>query len=84
MPLSVKVLSTSPVSTQVLEIHYTTDGSVPTLQSPKYDGPVKVTETTDFTFRTFRPNGKPGDITTTRFIKSEYTPAVTAAPSIPD
>ena len=65
------------------EIHYTTDGSVPTLQSPKYDGPVKVTETTDFTFRTFRPNGKPGDITTTRFIKSEYTPAVTAAPSNP-
>lgn len=65
------------------EIHYTTDGSVPTLQSPKYDGPLKVTETTDFTFRTFRPNGKPGDITTTRFIKSEYAPAVTAAPSNP-
>ena len=65
------------------EIHYTTDGSTPTLQSPIYEGPIKVTETTDFTFCTFRPNGKKGDIVKTRFIKSEYTPSVTAAPSNP-
>ena len=65
------------------EIHYTTDGSTPTLQSPVYEGPIKVTETTDFTFCTFRPNGKKGDIAKTRFIKSEYTPSVTAAPSNP-
>ena len=64
-------------------IHYTMDGSTPTLQSPQYEGPVKVTETTDFTFCTFRPNGKRGDIAKTRFVKSEYTPAVTAAPSNP-
>lgn len=51
------------------EIHYTTDGSTPTLQSPVYEGPIKVTETTDFTFCTFRPNGKKGDIAKTRFIK---------------
>lgn len=56
------------------EIHYTTDGSTPTLESPQYKEPVKVTETTDFTFRTFRPNGKKGDIVKTRFIKSEYAP----------
>ena len=65
------------------EIHYTTDGSIPTLQSPKYETPVKVTETTNFTFCTFRPSGKRGDIVKTRFIKSEYAPAVTAAPSNP-
>ncbi len=65
------------------EIRYTTDGSTPTLQSPKYEGPLKVTETTDFTFCTFRPNGKRGDIAKTRFVKSEYAPAVTAAPSNP-
>ena len=63
------------------EIHYTTDGSTPTLESPQYKEPVKVTETTDFTFRTFRPNGKKGDIVKTRFIKSEYAPAAEATPS---
>ena len=63
------------------EIHYTTDGSTPTLQSPKYEGPIQVKETTDFTFRTFRPNGKAGDISRTRFIKSEYAPATTVTPS---
>lgn len=63
------------------EIHYTTDGSTPTLESSRYDGPVKVTETTDFTLRTFRSNGKKGDIVKTRFIKSEYAKATDAAPS---
>lgn len=64
-----------------VEIHYTTDGSIPTLESPRYTEPIKVTETTDFTFRTFRPNGKKGDIVKTRYIKSEYAPAAEATPS---
>ena len=64
-----------------VEIHYTTDGSSPTLESPRYAEPIKVTETTDFTFRTFRPNGKKGDIVKTRYIKSEYAPAAEATPS---
>lgn len=64
-----------------VEIHYTTDGSIPTLESPRYAEPIKVTETTDFTFRTFRPNGKKGDIVKTRYIKSEYAPAAEATPS---
>lgn len=51
------------------------------MQSPKYEGPIQVKETTDFTFRTFRPNGKAGDISRTRFIKSEYAPATTVTPS---
>ncbi|EKA80199.1 family 20 glycosylhydrolase [Bacteroides fragilis] len=63
------------------DIRYTTDGSIPTLQSSKYEGPIPVKETTDFTFRTFRPNGKAGDIARTRFIKSEYAPATTTTPS---
>lgn len=65
------------------QIRYTTDGSVPTLQSARYEGPVKVTESTDFTFGTFRSNGKKSDVFHTKFIKSEYAPAVTAAPSNP-
>lgn len=63
------------------EIHYTTDGSTPTLESPLYSEPVKVTETTDFTLRTFRSNGKKGDIVKTRFVKSDYAPAAEAAPA---
>ena len=63
-----------------VEIRYTTDGTVPTLESARYDGPVKVTETTDFTLRTFRPNGKKGDIVKTRFVKEEYTPAAEVHP----
>lgn len=63
------------------DIRYTTDGSIPTMQSSRYEGPIPVKETTDFTFRTFRPNGKAGDIAHTRFIKSEYAPATTATPS---
>lgn len=66
------------------EIYYTTDGSTPTLQSTKYDGFIQITETTDFTFRTFRPNGKPGDMFKTRYVKDDYAPSVaTAAPSNP-
>ena len=63
------------------DIRYTTDGSIPTLQSSRYEGPIPVKETTDFTFRTFRSNGKAGDIARTRFIKSEYAPATTTTPS---
>lgn len=52
-----------------VSIHYTTDGSVPTLSSPKYTGKIKVTETTDFTFRTFRPNGKGDTVVSAHYEK---------------
>ena len=64
-------------------IHYTTDGSIPTLKSPKYDGNLVLTETTDLTLRVFRPTGKRSDIVKTHFEKTEYSPATTAAPSNP-
>lgn len=63
-----------------VEIHYTTDGTIPTLESAIYKGAMKVTETTDFTFRTFRTNGKKGDIVKTRFIKDELTKGVDSTP----
>ena len=49
-----------------IEVRYTTDGSMPTKQSTLYEGNLKVTETTDFTFRTFRPDGSPSDVARTR------------------
>lgn len=64
-------------------IRYTTDGSVPTVQSPLYEDTLRVKKTTDFTFRTFRANGKKGDIVKTRFIKGEYALAVKVALSSP-
>lgn len=64
------------------EIRYTTDGSIPTLNSTKYDGNLKLSDTTEFTFRTFRASGKPCDIFTTKFIKGEYSPASSEKPSV--
>ena len=64
-------------------IHYTTDGSIPTLESPKYNGNLVLTETTDLTLRVFRPTGKRSDIVKAYFEKTEYIPATTAAPSNP-
>lgn len=64
-----------------IQIRYTTDGSIPTNQSPLYTKPIKITETTGFTFRTFRPGGQKGDMVKTRYIKSEFSPAIEAAPA---
>ena len=62
-------------------IRYTTDGSIPTASSALYEGPIHITETTDFIFRTFRANGEKGDMVKTRYIKSEYAAATEASPA---
>lgn len=62
-----------------IEIHYTTDGSIPTTSSPKYVQPLSVTQTTDFTIRSFGKNGRKGDIVKTRFVKEQYAPATNSA-----
>lgn len=65
------------------DIHYTTDGSEPTLESPRYEGPVTITESCDIKIRTFRPNGVACNLMETSFVKAPYTPAVVVAPSNP-
>ena len=60
-------------------IRYTTDGQMPNLSSPLYTGHLKLTKTTDLTFRTFRPDGSPSDVVKARFVKSDFAPAVEAA-----
>ncbi len=65
-----------------IDVHYTTDGSVPTPSSPKYTSPVKVTQTTRFMIRGFRPDGTAGDIYKTEFLKQDYAPAVAAPASL--
>lgn len=61
------------------EIRYTTDGSMPTKESARYNGKLKVTETTDFAFRTFRPDGSPSDVVRTKYVKAPYAEASTAS-----
>lgn len=60
------------------EIRYTTDGSMPTKESALYDGALDVEETTEFAFRTFRPDGSPSDVVRTKYVKAPYAEAVTA------
>ena len=60
------------------EIRYTTDGTIPTRDSKRYEGPFEIDETTNFVFRTFRSNGTPSDTYKTKFIKSDYQEAVAA------
>lgn len=65
----------------LVKIYYTTDGSIPNENSILYTGPFTITETTDFTFRTFRPDGTKGDLLKMKYIKDSYSPAVQARPT---
>lgn len=62
-----------------VQVRYTTDGSLPTLESKAYTSPIKVTETTDFKLRTFRSNGTASDVANTKYIKSPLVDAVQVA-----
>ncbi len=59
-------------------IHYTTDGSIPGENSTLYTGPMTVSETTHFTFRTFGPDNRKGDIVKCSYVKEDFAEAVTA------
>lgn len=59
-------------------IRYTTDGSMPQTTSTRYNGPFTVDETTHFTFRTFSPDGRKGDVAKCSFVHEDLAPAVNA------
>lgn len=65
---TVDIIKTMPST----EVRYTTDGTTPTVNSTLYEGAFKVTETTNFIFRTFRSNGNPSDTYKTKYMKSDY------------
>lgn len=72
-----KLNITSPLP--YAEIRYTTDGTFPSKASQLYKGPLKVTETTEFTFRTFRPDGSAADMVKTKYVKAPYAESDAAA-----
>lgn len=72
---TVDIMKTMPGT----EVRYTTDGTIPAKDSNLYKGAFKVTETTNFIFRTFRSNGTPSDTYKTRYVKSDYLSPVEVA-----
>lgn len=58
-----------------IEVRYTTDGSFPTVVSPRLDKPIHLDKTTSFIFRGFRPDGTAGEM-----FRSEYRKEGFAAP----
>lgn len=60
-------------------IRYTTDGSIPQADSKVYAGPFTVSETTDFTFRTFTKEGRKGDLVKASWVSEDFAPAVSMA-----
>ncbi len=64
-----------------VEIHYTTDGTVPTKESARYTAPFTISETTHFTFRAFRKNGSADVPVKSSFIKQPLAEAAALDPS---
>lgn len=58
-----------------ITVRYTTDGSFPNAESTLYTGPITVTESTEFIFRPFRPDGTAGAMQKAEYRKEAYSPA---------
>lgn len=50
-----------------MNVHYTTDGSIPGLNSPKLSGSLKITKPVQIKFALFSPSGSKGDIYTVNY-----------------
>ncbi|MGL5912714.1 MAG: family 20 glycosylhydrolase, partial [Bacteroidales bacterium] len=64
-----------------IAIHYTTDGSNPNLSSPLYTSALTITESTNFTFRGFRPDGTVGEMYKASYLKEDYASALDIKPA---
>lgn len=59
-----------------ITIRYTADGSFPNIESPTYTQPIKITESTNYIFRGFRPDGTMGEMYKSEFRKEAYSAPV--------
>ena len=63
-------------------IHYTTDGSLPTISSPSLDSPVSIDHSLIFKLALFTPTGRSGDVYVLHFDSKQYAqPDVTGSPN---
>jgi len=67
-PISIEINCITPD----VAIHYTTDGSEPTLQSKLYEGPVAIGESTRIKTRAFKDGMQPSETLTREFIRAYY------------
>ena len=63
-------------------IRYTTDGTFPNAESPRYVGPITVDQTTPFTLRTFTPEGRADEMVQADFVKQGLLPALQSVPAL--
>lgn len=59
-----------------LTIHYTTDGSMPTLQSPILRKPIIITKSVVYKIALFTKNGLRGEVNTARFEQQNLMPSI--------
>lgn len=62
---SIEVELTAPPGA---EVHYTLDGSIPTLASERYDGPIRISRSTTLTAVTFRSDQDPSEPTIEEYV----------------
>lgn len=55
-----------------ISIRYTQDGTIPTLSSPEYTGPMEIQAPAEYVFATFRPNGTRGEFRKAVFVKEDF------------
>lgn len=67
---SVRTCVACPLPDAVLR--YTLDGSVPTVNSPRYDAPLTIREDCTLRIRPFHADGRTGDWITVRYEKQDY------------
>lgn len=61
-----------------MHIHYTTDGSLPTVSSTELTGPLIIRRVQTIKLAAFTPAGLRGDVYTLDYKKEDYAPAVSA------
>jgi hypothetical protein len=71
------------VPSSATRIHYTTDGSTPTLQSPVWNRPLTITATTTITALAVRDGMQPSRPALARFVRGEEPPAIQGPKSLP-